>query len=282
MGVRGKSLNDFEKEHGGSKFSELQKKIRSMAEQRHTIGVTVPNKHNTVQIGVIGDTHFGSLYEAKDELCAFYNLLGDMGINTVLHAGDVLDGHRIYKGQEFELHKLGWQHQLDWFKSVAPRVDGIRTYFITGNHDESFKKLTGIDVGSAIEQARPDWHFLGEESGRITLDASNGVECDIQLLHPDGGTSYALSYRPQKIAEQIEGGNKPDLLIIGHYHKAEWIPQYRNMFVMQSGSFQWQTPFMMRKGASAAVGGWIVNITKADDHNVYGASFVPFYNRRGR
>ena len=277
---KGKSLAQFEQAFGGGRVRELQKQIRAMAEERHTIAVSKPKGSNSIRFAVIGDTHYGSLYEAKDEMQAFYELLADQEINTVLHVGDILDGHKIYKGQEFELHKLGWDKQAAWFADVAPRVRGIQTYFITGNHDESFKKLTGINVGQEIEHIRDDWHFLGEDSGRIQLETKDGNSVDVMLLHPDGGTAYALSYKPQKITEQIEGGTKPQVLLIGHFHKAEWMPSYRNTCVIQAGCFQYQTPFMVRKGSAAHVGGWIVEVTPQTNGNIFRAEFVAFYNMK--
>ena len=92
----------------------------------------------------------------------------------------------------------------------------------------------------------------------------------MQLIHPGGGSSYALSYRPQKIVESLEGGTKPDMLAIGHYHKADYIPSYRNVATLQVGTFQRQTPFMSRQGLAAHVGGWIVDVTVGDGHNVSG------------
>jgi hypothetical protein len=97
------------------------------------------------------------------------------------------------------------------------------------------------------------------------------------LIHPGGGTSYALSYRAQKIVESLEGGTKPDLLAIGHYHKADMIPSYRNVCAIQTGTFERQTPFMARGGLSAHVGGWIGEVVKGKGHNTIKAEFVAFY-----
>lgn len=277
MSPRGKTLGQFEQQHGGGRIRDLQSTIDSLARKRRNVILDVPTEKNSIRFGLIGDTQYGSLYEAKDCLAAFYARLHREGIKTVLHTGDVLDGHRIYKGQEFELHALGWQKQRDWFAKVAPKVDGVQTYFITGNHDASLKKIAGIDVGPELEHVRPDWHFLGEDSGTLSLRAPNGHELVVMLLHPGGGTAYAVSYRAQKIVEQIEGGRKPHLIGIGHFHKAELMPSYRNVAVMQSGCFQWQTPFMVRGGLAAHVGGWIVRVTQGDFNMAVSAEFVAFY-----
>lgn len=273
----GKTVDQWEKEHGGGRIRELQTTIDALARQHRKISLEMPTEKNSIRFGLIGDTQFGSLYEAKDCLTAFYKRLAAEKIGTVFHAGDVLDGHRVYRGQEFELHSLGWAKQRDWFAKTAPEVDGIETYFITGNHDASLKRLAGIDVGAELEHVRPDWHFLGEDSGTLALKTPTGKEFVVMLLHPSGGTPYAISYRGQHIVEALEGGHKPHLIGIGHLHKAEWMPTYRNVSVFLAGAFQWQTPFMVRGSLAAHVGGWIIRVTPGDFNAAVQAEFVAFY-----
>ena len=74
-----------------------------------------------------------------------------------------------------------------------------------------------------------------------------------------------------------EGGKKPHILGIGHFHKAEYMPRYRNVKAIQAGTFQDQTPFMARKGLAAHVGGWIIEITLGDLYNKIKTEFVEFF-----
>lgn len=92
-----------------------------------------------------------------------------------------------------------------------------------------------------------------------------------------GGTAYAVSYRPQKAIEQMEGGRKPNMAAFGHFHKAEFLPAYRNVCGIQTGCFEWQTPFMARLPTAAHVGGWIVQVQPGKSYNVVKAEFVAFY-----
>jgi predicted phosphodiesterase len=278
--MRRKTLSDFEKKYGGSRIAALEEALDQQARRRNEITLEVPEDGNSLLFGLIGDTHFGSLYEAKDELAALYKLFEAEGVKNVLHSGDVIDGHRVYRGQEFELHKHGWKEQRDWFAEVAPRIKGITTHFITGNHDASMKKAAGIDVGNELSHVREDWNFIGEDHALVVFETPNGRKYSVMLLHPGGGSSYALSYRAQKIIEQIEGGQKPNMLVIGHFHKADFLPTYRNVSGFQSGCFQFQTPFMVTKGLSAHVGGWIVRVTVQPDgvmSKSVKAEFVSFY-----
>jgi predicted phosphodiesterase len=277
-----KTLKDFEDKHGGTRIAALEGALEATAQKRTPITLEVPGKDNTIWFGVIGDTHYGSLYECKDELAAMYRAFKAAGVKNVLHAGDLIDGHRVYRGQEFELHRHGWAEQRDHFVKHAPKESGITTYFITGNHDASMKKAAGMDVGAELADRRKDWHFCGEDYAAIDFVTGNGRKFKVAMIHPSGGSAYALSYRPQKIAEQIEGGSKPNLLAVGHYHKAEFMPSYRNIAVLQVGCFQRQTPFMVTKGLAAHVGGWIVRVTVQSKNalsNSIQAEFVAFYRQ---
>jgi predicted phosphodiesterase len=234
---------------------------------------------NSYSFGLIGDTHIGSLYDRMDDLENFYDICKDKGITKVLHAGDVLDGHRIYKGQEFEQYKPGLDAQMSRMVDNYPS-NGIETIFVAGNHDQSFSKLMGINIGEAIVQKRPDFKFLGNDYGTVIFKTPGGRTFDVALHHPGGGSAYAISYRPQKIVESLSGGTKPSILGIGHYHKADLMPSYRNVCSISCGCFQAQTPFMVGKSISAHVGGWIIRFTvgtKYTKQNMIESQFIAYY-----
>ena len=274
-----KTLAEFETAHGGVRIKALEKRLSEERAKVEALAdvqgkVTVERRKDChLRFAVMGDTHLGSLYFHQQALAGFYDYCAAEDIEHVYHVGDVLDGHKVYRGQEFELRDIGLDQQVTRLAEVAPR--NVPTSFITGNHDQSFKTAAGAPVGKMIESAT-GWKFLGEEGARVKWDTPNG-EFVLQMIHPGGGSSYALSYRPQKIVESLEGGTKPDLLCIGHYHKAEFMPSYRNVAAIQTGTFQRQTPFMARQGLAAHVGGWIVDVTVGEGHNVIRAEFVAFY-----
>ena len=162
-------------------------------------------------------------------------------------------------------------------------IDGLTTIFIVGNHDASYKKQIGLVVGEELSTARPDWKFIGQDMGDVTLKTKQGQRFTVRLLHPGGGTAYALSYHVQKIIESMAGGQKPDLVGIGHYHKAEWVPAYRNVSAIQTGTFESQTPFMVQRSIAAHVGGWIVEVTLGERKKLTSrirAEFVGFYEEQ--
>jgi hypothetical protein len=281
----GKSLGEFEQTFGAPKLKRLERelgiereKVDALAGTKDRVHVLPITDKNAIRFAVIGDTQIGNLYACPENLAAFYAAAKERGCEVVLHTGDVLDGWKVYKGQEFELRDVGFEAQLARFKNEMPR--GIPVKFITGNHDASFKNLAGISVGGAIEKARPDWQFVGEDQGVVELKTKSGFSFTVGLYHMGGGTAYAVSYRPQKAVEQMEGGRKPNMAAFGHFHKAEFMPSYRNVCIIQSGCFEWQTPFMQRLPTAAHVGGWIIEVMPGKNYNRINAEFIAFYRER--
>jgi hypothetical protein len=80
------------------------------------------------------------------------------------------------------------------------------------------------------------------------------------------------------MVEAMSGGEKPNILAVGHYHKAEYFP-YRNVHCFQTGCFQAQTPFMRGKGIAAFMGGWIVEAHVDDEGTITSIEqeFIPYY-----
>lgn len=277
------NLSEFEAVHGQSKIQKLQhdvdvekKKVEALAGQKEKVHFVEPSKSNIIKFGLIGDTHIGSLYCRIDLIKAFYETCATSGIDTVLHAGDIFSGWKVFRGHEFELRDVGFDAQLARLVSEYPD-NGITTRFITGNHDSSFTNSIGIDVGAAIAKDRSDLIHVGQDQGRISFHNAEGQQYNVMLLHPGGGSSYALSYRPQKLIESLEGGTKPHLIGIGHYHKAEMMPSYRNVTGIQAGTFETQTPFMARQGLAAHVGGWIIEVVPGKTYNRVKAEFIACY-----
>lgn len=267
-----------------SEVKRLKHIITSRLEFRNYV-ITPSNNATTLTFGLLGDTQFGSIYERIDALKEFYSLCYREGIRDVLHSGDVLDGWNVYKGQAFELYARGFDEQLEVFKKKAPYFKDMKTTFITGNHDGSYKKDCGITVGPRLEDARNDWKYIGADYGRIKMVTKSGRTCIIDLVHPGGGTAYAISYHLQKYIEAISGGTKPDIVGIGHYHKAEMLPSHRNVVGIQTGTFQSQTPFMRNRRLAAHIGGWIIQITPGSrDHLTQRikSEFISFYEPEGR
>ena len=95
----------------------------------------------------------------------------------------------------------------------------------------------------------------------------------------DNKLNDALSYRAQKISEQIPSGEKPQVLIFGHWHTAHYF-FYRNMHIFNAACFEGQTSFLLRKGINPIIGGWTAEIRVGTDekHPILSMQpcFIPF------
>lgn len=232
------------------------------------------NGDRVLKFAIVGDTQMGSKYTQLTYLQDFYDICQIEGITDVYHTGDITDGLKMRIGHEYELYQNSADGQLNDVIKNYPMREGITTHFITGNHDAALYKQVGMDIGKAISAARPDLHYLGRDCAVVNLTPN----CTLELRHPWDGTAYALSYKIQKMIEAMEADSKPNILAVGHYHKAEYL-FYRNVHCLQTGCFQSQTPYTRGKGISVQLGGWLVTIHVDKSGSIwrFAPEFVPYY-----
>lgn len=219
-----------------------------------------------LRFGVVSDTHLGSSMERLEELNECYEVFHREKITTVFHAGDVVAGSgKIYHGQQFEMKVIGMEAQAQYVAEQYPRIKGITTYYILGNHDCSFLKEVGANIGHVISNYRDDLVLLDEVQG--TVEIARGVR--VMLWHPGGGAAYALSYKGQRMISSLEGGSKPQILLSGHYH-CDFYMDYRNVYFLQVGCFERQSMWLKALGLMPSCSAWLVTC------RVVGGSIVRF------
>ena len=222
---------------------------------------------------VITDTHEGSQWVRDEWLDAAIDEAKREKVDEVWHAGDVTEGMSGRDGHIYELKAIGYQAQRDRAVERFKRFDRPLKA-IAGNHDLWFmsKGDMGADIVKDICSRIDGAEYLGPQEGDIDV---KGVK--VKLFHGEDGSSYALSYRPQKIVESLSGGEKPAVLITGHDHKAGYF-FIRNVHVIMGGCLQSQTPFMRRKKISAMPGFYILTMCIADKEIKWiDPRFYPFY-----
>lgn len=232
------------------------------------------NGDKIIRFGLMGDTQINSKYTQLTHLHKFYDICKEEGIEIVYHTGDIDEGEQMRPGHQYECYEQGADDHVKEIIRVYPKREGITTHFITGNHDASIIRRCGYDIGYPIAAQREDMKYLGQSCATIDLTPN----CTLELRHPIDGTAYALSYKLQKMVEAMSGGEKPNILACGHYHKSEYF-FYRNVHIFQTSSFQAQTSWMKGKGIAASIGGWIVEINVDDEGTItrIKQEYIPFY-----
>jgi predicted phosphodiesterase len=234
---------------------------------------------NTYKIGIVSDTHLCSKYQQLESLWRFYGTCAEQGITTILHAGDISDGYKIYPGHEFEIFEMGEKNQATYIINNYPKIDGVTTYFIGGNHDESFYKRYGSDICYDISVQRPDLIYKSSYLANFIIHGVN-----ICLQHADGSVPYARSYKLQKLAQaQVENRDNatPSLLAVGHYHCSCVVPDYIGIYAIQLPCFQAQTPsYMGKKGLNPDIGGIILEFEEQNGKMISSKTQYIRYNTK--
>lgn len=230
-----------------------------------------------VRFAYATDTHNCSKHQQLKHLNSFYDKLEEEGIDTVYHAGDISDGY--YKERPEHIYELlsgciGADQQAGYIIDNYPQRKGITTKFITGNHDATHVKNGGADIGYRIQSERPDMEYLGYGKAKVWLTP----KCDLDLIHPNGGKAYALSYKLQKYIDALHGGSKPRLLALGHFHAFCHL-FYRNIDAFMLPGFQGDSMFSNLNSLFWQVGGIIMEVEVREDGEVASvqSKFVPYY-----
>ena len=212
---------------------------------------------DTVYIGVISDTHYGSKHQQPTNLREFMFRMADKyPLACWLHCGDWTDGvPEVYRGHMHEVWITRGDEQAEYAAMTYPDT-GVKTYGIAGNHDGSAEKKAGIDVVKMIADRRDDVEHLGFYNRFIEV-----AGLDFNLWHPDGGIPYSMSYRPQTRIAQYGRTEAPQFLLAGHLHQFVhvWMRGVHGFLVP---SWQATTQYISRKGGTSMVGGMVLEVTR--------------------
>lgn len=238
-----------------------------------------------LRFGAIGDTHNCSKYEDLESLQRLYEIFQYEGVTNVYHTGNYIDGEARFNASDLLVR--GMDSQIRYFVENYPKVPGITTHFIAGDdHEGWYVQNNGVEIGEHTEDiarrmGRDDLRYLGYMEADVPIILPDDDTMLMRVMHAGGGSSYALSHTSQKIVDGFDDDDqKPIILLVGHYHKAEYLPNYRGVRIIQTGCFQRQTPFMRKKRLHADIGGWIVDVAIVDDKTTrVSAEFIHFGQR---
>jgi len=240
-------------------------RARIVAEARKggKTGDAAPISGGWRRFGVVSDTHLASRHARLDVLEHAYDHFAEEKITTGYHCGNLVDGEASFNRYELLAH--GITDQALYVLDHYPQRSGITTYYISGEcHEGWWRGREGIDFGrylqfEARDRGRNDLQYLGFMEADVRFDGPVAGHSYVRLLHPGGGTAYAISYATQKIVESLQGGEKPAMILCGHYHKMI-THDVRNVTVIQAGCTQDQTGFMRKRKLEAHLGYWTVAV----------------------
>jgi predicted phosphodiesterase len=235
----------------------------------HTFYASTLREGKTFKFGALGDNHGGSKYERLDLCEAAYDIFEENGVNHVFHTGNYLEGEARFNKNDILVH--GMTNQVKHFVDTYPSRENITTHFVTGDdHEGWYYQQQGIDIGAYTEMearkvGREDLHNLGYLEANVLI--GDDAHTKLRIMHPGGGSSYAVSYKPQKIVEALDVNDRPDILLIGHYHKSMYL-MHQGVHIYQTGTLKDQDLFMRKFQLAAHLGVWIIEFTQLPDGSV--------------
>jgi predicted phosphodiesterase len=217
----------------------------------------IPDRTQHTKYLYISDEHIGHKQFKEDLFMKAVHYAKKEAVDFIVNPGDHLEGMSHRPGHVYELNRIGFNNQINYAAQLYNEFGGIPHYGIDGNHDQWYFKPQnmGVVVGKELEARVKGFVNLGQDEGDITV--GNGLK--IKLFHPNDGTAYATSYKIQKLVESFGGGEKPNILHSGHYHKAMYA-FVRNVHAFESGTLCGQSSFMRGKKIPAHMGFGIVDV----------------------
>lgn len=124
----------------------------------------IEDVNDDIKIGVISDLRFGSKNEQIAILNDIYRKFLKDGVKYVFITGNLLEGkysgnteHDFGKSLIYNSAEGQCDHLIEFF----PKVEGIKTLFITGDTDHTWNKE--LNVGEYISSKREDMVYLGPD-----------------------------------------------------------------------------------------------------------------------
>lgn len=155
------------------------------------------NKNNYIpspNIILISDTHLGGRYGQYRLVDSVYNFAIQNNISHIVHLGDVIEGDV----DKSALPKPFFS-QLDELVEKYPKVNGITTHYIQGNHDISNPRDVVAPYSAVRDclEKRDDFHWLGTLKTYINFNGH-----PIYLFHKE---AYGLTVPLFPVDYQFSG-----------------------------------------------------------------------------
>jgi predicted phosphodiesterase len=224
-----------------------------------------------VTICYVTDTHWGAMHSPIEWWDSVLEECHRMDVEMILHGGDLIEGMSNRPDQVYGLTHIGFSAQMDLAEELLAMSE-LPIYIIDGNHDRWGIKSGGIfavkDVAARLEHVT----FLGHDEGDLEI---NGTIW--RMWHGEDGSSYATSYRLQKVIESFTGGEKPNVLLAGHVHKQGYFFE-RNIHAVSGGALCKQSSWMRSKRLANHSGFHIIKAGIADGEiKWFEPRWYPFY-----
>ena len=252
------------------------------------------------------DLHVGSKHFLNDEFVSFINWLNNKEkdlnivkrIKYLIIAGDSVDGIGVYPGQEHDLIELNLKNQYKKLAELLKMLhSSIEILIIPGNHDPVIQslpqppipkkyandlycmknvtmlgnpvyvRLHGVNV--LIYHGRSLDDVIAKTPGLSFNRPSLAMKLLLRSRHLAPVYGERSSLLPSENDELVIS-NIPDIFHSGHIHTLD-SEKYRGTLILNSGTWQSQTPFQAKMGIDPVTG--IIPIVNLSTLEVFTKNF---------
>jgi len=236
----------------------------------------------------IGDsTNFDTLIVSDPRLCSKYQQLSRLnfayleawqnGFDKAILLGDITEG--LYSLKSI-YHKTLFadttEKQVEYVINNYPYIEGMTTYFITGDQDATHTKTNGVDIGRMISEQREDMVYLGNMRCQLNIKKMKILAQHLKIGAFD--RAKTISLKPQDAIYAMRSEEKVDIILDGHLLSSEQMTE-RGMREIAVPSLVATTPRIRSSAIPHNVGFVLLktNLTKDGKFNDMEATFSPFY-----
>jgi len=234
----------------------------------------------------LSDLHVGNKFFMEKEFDSFVSWLSNPDpvarkVRFVILAGDIVDGVGVYPNQDKELDCLTIEEQLTKLEEVLSKIPkNIKVFIAPGNHDPGRRALPQPAYPEKYSQnlRKHENFFLIGNPAMLSLNGVKVLVFHGQSIDDIVKTTPGLSFdNPTKVMRQllrsrhlspIYGSQTPiapevedmmvideipDIFHVGHVHIVGF-DMYRGVLLLNSGTWQKQTPFQASVGLTPTPG----------------------------
>ena len=226
---------------------------------------------------LISDTRFGSKYQQLSRVNAAYEQAYKKGYKYAIHLGDITEGLYALKSPYYQtLFEDTTEDQIDYVVEHYPYVEGMTTYFITGDQDATHTTKNGIDIGRAIAKRREDMVYLGNMRCLLNIRKMKILAQHLKIGAFD--RAKTISLKPQDAISSMRSEEKVDVILDGHILVDQQFTE-REMQEISVPSLVAATPRIRSNAIVHNVGYILFNAKLSKDGKFIEkeATFAPFY-----
>lgn len=226
---------------------------------------------------IISDTRLGSKYQQLSRLNSAYFEAYKEGFDNVIHCGDLTEGlYNLKSAYHQTLFADTTDDQVEYVIDHYPYIEGMKTYFITGDQDATHTKKNGVDIGRMISSERDDMEYLGNMRCMLNIRKMKILVQHLKIGAFD--RAKTISLKPQDAIYSMRSEEKADIILDGHILTSEQLTE-RGMRELAVPSLVATTP-RIRSNAIPHNVGYILlrtTLTKEGKFDNMEATFAPYY-----